>query len=167
MQQVVPALWRDRAANEQAAADRLRSHDPCPDRILSGRLKTLLDIDIAVLELENSRLVEFSNEGDREGETVMNFRLVETIRGKPRGPWNNFRFRKKIPSPKDPNTETWNLIAWLNPKPGNRFLYFGGARFDSCRIVPATPSAEAAVHAAIPASRRDEDLISHWMYARR
>jgi hypothetical protein len=166
VQQVVPLLWRDRIEIEDAAAARLFSKGPCPDRILSGRVRTLLDIDIAVLELEDSRLVEFHNEGDLEDETVMDFRLAERIRGEPQGPWTNFRFRKKIPSPKDANAEAWNFIGWLNPKPGERFLYFSGARFDSCRIVPATPSAEAAVRDAIPGQQRDEDQISNWIYAR-
>jgi hypothetical protein len=95
VQQVVPELWKDRKAIEDAADARLRSKDPCPDRILSGRMRTLLDTDVAVLEVEDSKLVEFRDEGDRAEEAVMNFRLVETIRGEPKGPWTNFPFSEE------------------------------------------------------------------------
>jgi len=40
--------------------------------------------------------------------------------------------------------------------------YFLGAKFESCRVVPATVSVEAAVRAAIPNPRRREGDISGW-----
>jgi len=46
------------------------------------------------------------------------------------------------------------------PQAGERFLYFSGARFDSCRIVRATSSAEAAVRRAAPAERWLDDDVS-------
>jgi hypothetical protein len=143
VQQVVPLLWNDRMAIERAAATRLASQDPCPDRVLAGRVRSLLDLNVALVELLNSRF-ERSNDGGAAGEDhIGDFRLVEAIRGEPQGPVISVRFSAAIPS--------------LNPKPGERFLFFSGANFDSCRIVPATPSAEAAVRSTTPEPRRIED----------
>jgi hypothetical protein len=156
VQQVVPVLWKDRVAIEEAAAARLRYDNPCPDQMLAGRVRTLLDLNVGLLEVVKSRLEAFNNEGVPNEFLVVDFRLVESIRGEPRGPWTNFRFRETIPSPTDPRVEIRNP-QWLNPQPGERFLYFTGANFASCRIVPATPSAEAAVRSTTPALRRIED----------
>jgi len=48
----------------------------------------------------------------------------------------------------------------LFPKPGNRVLYFGGANFNSCRVIPATPSAIEAVRTAAPVSQRRGGALS-------
>jgi hypothetical protein len=154
VQQVVPMLWKDRTAIERAAATRLDSQDPCPDRVLAGRVRSLLDLNVALVEVLNSR-----DEGAPREDLVADFRLVEAIRGEPQGPLTNLQFRAAIPSSTDTRARTANPFGPLNPKPGERFLFFGGANFDSCRIVPATPSAEAAVRRTAPAPRRIEDAI--------
>ncbi|MGP0074812.1 MAG: hypothetical protein ACLPWF_23110 [Bryobacteraceae bacterium] len=156
VRQVVPLLWKDRAAIEEATAARLRSDNPCPDQMLAGRVRTLLDLNVALLEVVKSRSETFNNEGVPDEFLVVDFRLVESIRGEPHGPWTNFRFRQTIPSPTDPRVQIPNPL-WLNPQPGERFLYFTGANFASCRIVPATSSAEAVVRNTTPAPRRIED----------
>jgi hypothetical protein len=92
--------------------------------------------------------------------------MKEAIRGKPEGPWTGVRHRWTIPSPVSTGGEISNPMQPAYRKPGDQFLYFSGADFDSCRIVPATPSAQAAVRSAMPASRRIEDDIG-WMFGRR
>jgi len=108
-------------------------------------------------------MVRFSDEGIPDDLLVVDFELKEAIRGKPEGPWTNFRFRQYIPSPVPLKGEIPNPFGGLNPKPGDRFLYFSGANFASCRIVPATPSAESAVRMAVPGPKRAEDDI-RWMF---
>jgi hypothetical protein len=144
-------------AIEQAAATRLDSQDPCPDRILAGRVRSLLDLNVALVEIVNSRFESFNDEGAPREDLVADFRFVEAIRGEPRGPWTNIRFRSAIPSSTGARAVTANPLGPLNPKPGERFLFFSGANFDSCQVVPATPSAEAAVRNTTPAPRYIEN----------
>jgi hypothetical protein len=165
VRQVTPLLWKDRQAIVDAATVRLSSPNPCPDRILAGRVRTLLDLNVALLEVLSSRSEEINYEGARTPEIVMDYRLREAVRGQPQGPWTNIRYRQAVPWPLSPTGQIPNPIRPSYPKPGDRFLYFSGANFDSCRIVPATPSAESAVRMAIPAHKRSEDDIG-WMWGR-
>lgn len=159
VRQVTPLLWKDQQAIAESTMARLTSINPCPDRILAGRVRTLTDLNVALLEVVNSRWEEMNREGDRRQELVTDYRLIETIRGQPKGPWLNIRFREGIPSPLSPSSMIANPLGRTWPKPGDRFLYFSGATFDSCRIVPATPSAEAAVRkSAAPAKRQEDDI---------
>lgn len=165
VRQVVPRLWEDRKAIETATMMRLGPGKPCPDYVLAGRVRTLPDLSVALLEVVRFRWEDFSDEGIPSQDPVIDFRLTEVLRGRPEGIWTNFRIRQSIPSPADARAQIPNPMAWLRPKAGDRFLYFSGANFDSCRIVPATPSAEAAVRTAVPAPRRPEDDIG-WMLGR-
>jgi hypothetical protein len=165
VRQVVPLLWADRQAVVAATAARLAPDDPCPAKILAGRVRYLLDLNVALLEVVRSRTEEVDYEGDRHREIVTDYRLKEVIRGRADGPWTGIRYREAIPWPLSPTGEIANPIRPAYPKTGDRFLYFSGAHFDSCRIVPAMPSAESAVRTAVPAPRRQEDDIA-WMWGR-
>jgi hypothetical protein len=165
VRQVVPLLWADRQAIVAATAARLASPNPCPDSLLAARVRYLPDLNVALLETVRSRSEEVNYEGDRHRETVTDYRQKEVIRGLADGPWTGIHYRPAIPSPSPPPMEIANPIQPAEPKPGDRFLYFSGAHFDSCRIVPATPSAESAVRTAVPAPRRREDDVS-WMRGR-
>ena len=148
-----------------ATAARLTPKDPCPDRILAGRVRSLPDLNVALLEVVSSREVEVNQEGDITREIVTDYRLREAILGHAEGRWTDIRYRQAIPWPLSPTGSVANPIGPAFPKAGDRFLYFDGARFDSCRIVPATPSAEAAIRTSIPAAKRIEDDMS-WMWGR-
>ncbi len=165
VRQVTPLLWNDRQAITAATTARLTSSDPCPDRILSGRVRTLPDLDIALLEVAATRYEEVNHEGDLSSDIVTDYRLREAILGQPQGPWTHIRHGWTVPWPLAAKGEILNPIGPSYPKPGDRFLFFGGAKFDSCRIVPATPSAEAAVRTSATPSRRSEDDIG-WMFGR-
>jgi hypothetical protein len=160
VRQVVPLLWKDRQEISAATTARLTPINPCPDRILAGRVRSLPDLNVALLEVVSSRNVEVNEEGDRSHEIVTDYRLKEVILGHPVGPWTGMRYRQAIPWPLSPTGNIANPVLPALPRAGERFLYFSGVRFDSCRIVPATPSAEAAIRAAVPATRRSGDDIS-------
>jgi hypothetical protein len=155
VRQVVPLLWADRQAINTRTAARLASQNPCPDEILSGRVRTLPDLNVALLEVAKSR----SMETIREGEIVTDYRVKEVIRGRPEGPWTAKDNRQLIPWPPAPGGALVKPMPPSHPNQGDRFLYFSGAGFDSCRLVPATPSAESAVRTAVPAPRRKEDEV--------
>lgn len=157
VRQVVPLLWADRLRIADATAARLQSGNPCPDRILEGRVRTLPDLNVSLLEAADSRDELVNYEGDRWGETVTDYRLREIIRGHPNASEIiAMRRRTMIASPtgKMPNPAG----PWY-PKRGERFLFFSGAQFDSCRIVPDTPSAEMAVRTAVPAIKWGADEV--------
>jgi hypothetical protein len=160
VRQVVPRLWEDQSKLWQTTETRLTSPEPCPDRVLAGRVRTLPNLNVALLEAIGSRQVDVNREGDLSSEPATDFRLKEVILGHPVGPWTDMRYRGSIPWAFSPAGTLANSARWLFPRAGERFLYFSGAQFDSCRIVPATPSAEAAVRAATPAGKRSEDDVS-------
>jgi hypothetical protein len=160
VRQVVPLLWNDREETMAATATRLTRKDPCPDRILAGRVRSLPDLNVALLEVVSSREVEVNREGDISREIATDYRLKEAILGHAEGPWTDIRHRQAIPWTQSPTGSVANPLGPAFPKAGDRFLYFGGARFDSCRIVPATHSAEAAIRTSVPAPKRIEDDMS-------
>jgi hypothetical protein len=127
IRQVVPLVWEDRNTIAAAAAARLASTDPCPDRILTGRVRYLLDMAVALLEVVKSP-------------TGLEYRLKEVIR-----------------NPAGLTIEIPPVSSGATPKPGNQVLYFTGAKFSSCQIVPATPSAVATVRNTLPAPKFPED----------
>jgi len=159
VRQVAPLLWKDRQEILAAAAARLASNDPCPDRVLAGRVRTLPDLSVALLEVVRARSVDVNTEGNLSSEIVVDYRLKEVILGHPEGPWTGMRGRQVFQGPLSPAGQIANPVLRVFPQAGERFLYFGGAQFDSCQMVPATPSAEAAVRGAVPADRRREDEV--------
>jgi hypothetical protein len=165
VRQVVPRLWEDQRNLWQTTENRLKWSDPCPDRILAGRVRTLPDLNVALLEAAGSRHLDVNREGELWQEPATDFHLKEVILGHPVGPWTDMRYRDSIPWALSPTGSLANSARSLFPRAGERFLYFSGARFDSCRIVRATPSAEAAVRAAVPAEKGSGDDVS-WMWGR-
>jgi hypothetical protein len=146
-----PLLWRDKQAIEARTAARLQGQaNPCPDSVLAGRVRTLPDLNVDLLEVIGSRR-------KAADAPTMDFRLLKEVLGdRAQGPWTDIAYERFIPSPANGTERIPNPVAPF-PKPGDRVLAFTGARFESCGIVPYTPSAEAAVRAAVPAPRRIED----------
>jgi hypothetical protein len=158
VQQVVPLLWTDRQATILATEARLASPDPCPDRILAGRVRTIVNLNVAVLEVVSTRSEATKGEQEHSPEIVIDYQLKQVILGDPRGPWTGIRYPSVIPSPVSRRGYIPNVMR--PPKQGDQVFYFGGADFSSCQIVPATPSALAAVRTATPPAQRTEDDIS-------
>lgn len=163
-EQISPQLWRDGTAIRAATLFRLtKSNDPCPDRVLAGRVRYLLDLDVLLLEVTKSGKLESVGDSGVWQESLNDYRVKEVVRASPiygvatGKSWKDVPWAAQIGSP-----NFRGLIA--NPLPalreGDRVLFFGGEDFHSCQFVPATPSAVAAVRAAVPASKRPEDRVS-------
>ena len=58
VRQIAPYLFADRQTVAQAADARVRSPDPCPDRILPGRVRYLPDLNVALLEVLETKSQE-------------------------------------------------------------------------------------------------------------
>jgi len=128
VRQVVPLLWKDREETLAATNARLASNNPCSDSILAGRVRTLPDLNVALLEVVQTKYVEVNTEGDKSSDLVVDYRLKEVLLGYPEEPWTGVHLRRQIGNP----------ALRTFPRAGEQFLYFTGAKFDSCRMVPAT-----------------------------
>ena len=153
---VAPRLWRDTQAIEAQTYSRFHGGgNPCPDRILANRVRYLPDLNVEILEVTGSRSEHTDEKGQAREVLITDYRVKEVLLGHSVGPWSGIRYQKFVPSPLSP----YELMA--NPVPpfqvGEKVLAFGGAKFDSCQMVQATPSAELAVRTAIIALNRRED----------
>ena len=156
--QMAPQVWQDEKIIQTATLNRLHSRNPCPDRVLEGRVKYLLDVDVLLLEVESSHETTVDEEGDHYPETDVSYKLIRVVRGHAGGYPNRFtlRLRLLIPAVANPTSRMSNPVPY-SILPGDRVLYFTNDRFYSCRIVPATPSAVAAVEVTVPAQKLRED----------
>ncbi len=134
--QLVPRIWERHLEVQKAALTRIQSKDPCPDTMLAGRVRTISGINVALLEVVKAKTTDH----------VADYRLVEALRGQPKGPWNDLGFRSRVPWLEAPGGSLSNTVQ-PEVKPGDRF---SGREFLSCSMVPWTPSAEAAIRSAIP-----------------
>ena len=160
--QIAPLLWKDQQAIRAAAASRLKSQDPCPDRILADRVRYLPDLIVELFELTDSRPRGTADGNDAVGSLTAGYRLKETIWGSADRARLWERYEASIAWASD-SREHVSPPELRTLKAGDKVLVFSGAKFNSCRVVPATPSAEAAVRAAVPAPRRLEDDVSgYW-----
>jgi hypothetical protein len=158
---IAPALAHDAQSIQAATLDRLRA-GKCPDSIAEARMKYLPDASVLLLEVTGSRRVQVNEDGYPTEDWFTDYKLKEVIRGqnpqKNDGSWKNIRLRRTTPSPTDPTELIANPI-WSPDKIGTQVLFFGGLYFDSCRFIPATPSAlEIARKTPVP-SKRPEDEI--------
>ncbi|MGB7231172.1 MAG: hypothetical protein WBD19_05830, partial [Candidatus Acidiferrum sp.] len=160
--EILPLVWQDRNSINAAALARLKSANPCPNGVLEGRVRSLPDLDVSLVEVFNSR--SGWNDG-ADGELYWTptsayfYRVLEVFVGEA-GPRRAqpFLHTFKIPSPVDPQEKLPDPSVAAVPASA-RMILFGNDEFESCSIVTATDSAEAAVRAAVPAPRRREDQI--------
>ena len=155
--QLAPLTWQDKQAIDAATIARLQGAGPCPDKILAGRVRYLLDLDLLLLEITNSRTERINEEGQDLDEYYSDYRVAENLRGNSQRTWNSVRSRDWIPSPTDLTQRIFNLARNTPPGPGNRELMFTNLDFYSCALIPATPSALSIVRGAAQAPRRAED----------
>ncbi len=156
--EISPELWQDVKALQAETYDRLISRNPCPDSIVEGRMRYLPDISVLLLEVTGSRRITVNEEGNRSEDWFTNYRVKEVIRGHNFGSWQNVRLRRAIPNPKDPMQMMANQV-WPETKVGMEVLAFGGMGFDSCRIIPARPSALEIVRKAPHPPKRPGDQV--------
>jgi hypothetical protein len=89
--QIAPLLWQDKNSIEAATLARLNSNDPCPDRILAGRVKYLLDMGVVLLESNGFKTESVNEEGLRVDENWTNYKLIEVLRGRSSKSWESVR----------------------------------------------------------------------------
>jgi hypothetical protein len=155
---IAPALWQDVQAIKAATHQQLIS-GKCPESIIEGRMRYLPDITVLLLEVTGSRRVEVNEEGAKTEDWFTDYKLKEVIRGQDfESSWKNVRTRPMIPSPADPAIWMANQIS-PPTQIGSQALFFGGLGFDSCRIIPATPSALEIVRKTPVPPKRPEDQI--------
>lgn len=153
---IAPALREDSERIKHDTYQQLIS-GKCPDSIIEGRMRYLPDVMVSLLQVTGSRRVEVNEEGDRAEDLFTDYELKEQIRGKNYWEsWKNVRFRETIPSPNDPTDRMANQV-WPKTRKGSLVLFFGYPRFDSCRFVPATPSALQIVRNTPMLPKRPED----------
>lgn len=152
--EIAPALVHDKEAIDAAALARLKSPNPCPDRIISARARYWPDVPVALLSSLGSQNADVSEEGGRAYDIWTHYRLVKVLRGAVPDGWQFVKSSRTIPNPLHP-TELMgnNGLQWT--KPGDLVLMFFGP--ESCRVIPATPSAMAAFQKTPPEPRRVED----------
>ena len=139
--QIGSLLWRDKNEIESATTARLRSNDPCPDRVLSERARYLADINVVLLKSTGFRNESVNEDGLRVDEIWTDYNLVEVLRGRSSIAWNSVRSKT-----------SWSAA-------GTTVIAFANHTFESCRMILATPSALSAVRNSRPAPRRFEDEL--------
>jgi len=154
---IAPEISADVKTIQESTYQQLIS-EKCPDSIIEGRMRYLPDISVLLLEVTGSRRIEVNEDGDKTEDWFTDYKLKEVIRGQNSGFWNNVRFHRTIPSPRDAAQMIANQI-WPQTKIGSQVLFFGGPGFYSCRFVPATPSALEIVRNAPTPLKRPEDQI--------
>jgi hypothetical protein len=157
---MAPLLWQDEQNIQAEAMARLKSPEPCPDRVLAGRARYLPDMEVLLLEVLDSQREQINEEGQQSEEFNTDYRVVEVLRGLARRYPDKIRLRytPTIPSPRQGGGQIANpLPPWH--KAGDRVLFFTNHTFESCQLVPATPSALSVVRTTTPAPKRPEDEI--------
>lgn len=154
--QIAPLMWQDKNSIEVATLARLNSNDPCPDRILEGRMKYLLDMGVVLLESTGFKTQSVNEERLRVDENWTNYKLIEVLRGRSSKSWESVRGSVTVPYPGNYRRSLPNMgLQWVEA--GERVLVFSNLHFDSCRVVPAKPSGLSVVRNTVPAPRRAED----------
>jgi hypothetical protein len=160
---MAPLLRQDEQRILAATEARLISREPCPDRILAGRVRYLPDVDVLLLEVVDFQQDEVNTEGELSYEFNTDYKLIEVIRGPEHYPSRlRLRYRPTALSPSE--GEEMGTLALGNPvsplhHTGDRVLFFTNLIFESCQVVPATPSALTAVRTTVGAPKLPEDEL--------
>lgn len=160
---MAPLLRQDEERILAATHARLTSREPCPDRILAGRVRYLPDVDILLLEVVNFQQEDVNTERELSHEFNTDCKLIEVIRGRKNYP-SRLRLRYRQTGLSPPEGAEMATLALGNPvspfhHTGDRVLFFTNLIFESCQVVPATPAALTAVRTTVGAPKLDEDEI--------
>jgi hypothetical protein len=157
--QIASSLWQDKNAIEAAMHERLKSDDPCPDRILASRVKYFPDLEVYLLESMGFNGERLGKNELGDDEIWRRYKLIEVLRGRQLKPSEPANIIAKTLFPPYPGDYSRNLPreGELGAKAGERVLAFSNSEFDSCQVVPATASALSTVRNTKPAPRRAED----------
>jgi hypothetical protein len=156
--QLLPLVWDDKQRIQAAALARLKSSDPCPDRILPRRARDVPNI----LHVEVERVhPELDAYGDQQYR-VVDYRLLEALKGAPNRTLNGVEHSLTIFGTDNIPNPAINLL-----RPGASVLMFTdpyGRLEEPCEVVTATPSALQTIRSALasPASQVAESDVSLW-----
>lgn len=159
-QQIAPSMWDDVDSINRRTYEQLIS-GKCPDSIIEGRLKYLPEVTVLLVKVTGSRRIPVNEEGSRIEDWFTDYELQEVMRGHyfPTS-FKNIRRQSEIASVLDPTRMMANQI-WPETKVGAQVLYFSYPGFQSCRFIPATPSAVQLVRRApFPPKRREDEVPS-------
>jgi hypothetical protein len=106
--QLVPRLWKDKIDMEAATLARLQSADPCPSRIVAGRVRYLPDAGITLAESEGLRRIPVNVEDDDGVGTVTDFKLIEVLRPPRVASLTGVSGRPSLPYPGDYEKRIFN-----------------------------------------------------------
>jgi hypothetical protein len=158
--QILPLVWDDKQKIEAAAHARMKSSDPCPNRILPRRARDIPNILLAEVERVRPGL-ETSYDQLYQ---VADYRLLEVLKGVPNLPvkGKGVRHRSTILGTYNVPNPALNLL-----RPGERVLMFtdaDGVLVEPCEIVAATPGALQTIRSALasPASQVVESDVGLW-----
>ncbi len=153
-QQIAPRLWQASEATERTVISRLQSAEPCPARIVSGRIRYLPDAGVTLAKSKGFKQVPTNIEGEAGVETLNDFEQLEVIRPpqvaslmgvRPRA-WAGGDYKNQVLH----GGQLW-------PEAGKKVLFFSNIHFDSCQLVPADSLAISTAKNTKLAPRREED----------
>lgn len=158
--EIAPLLWQYKNEMQEKAASRLVSGEPCPVRILAGRLRYLPDLDVLLLDVVRVPEQPSSDKRGRPSKTLIGYGLRQIIRGSQGASEEakKFTYNPEIRASSYLNSRYANPLS-REPQLGDQLLLFTGELFKSCQIIPNTPSALSLVQKAVPVPRRQEDEI--------
>ncbi len=145
--QILPAVWQDEENIQRAASARLHSSNPCPDRILSHRVR----------DASNILLLEVEGAGPEIGDEFwkgrfVDYKLLHVLKGELNRPLKAFGHSSLVYDPEDPRQKMPNPSLQLL-HPGTRVLMFSDSQVDeACEIVAATDSALQIIQSGLPSA---------------
>jgi hypothetical protein len=145
--QILPAAWQDEENIQRAASARLHSSNPCPDRILSHRVR----------DASNILLLEVEGVGPEIGDEFwkgrfVDYKLLRVLKGELNRPLKAFGHSSLVYDPGDPRQKMPNPSLQLL-RPGTRVLMFSDSQVDeACEIVAATDSALQTIQSGLPSA---------------
>ena len=129
--------------------------------MLAGRARSLPDLIVERRDVTDPSLIGNTSPIAPAASSRPGYRLSETIRSSPKV---LRRFAEYMTPSMYPDGLLWHPDPVARtPKVGDRVLAFLGVDFQSCRVVPATPSAEAAIRLAPMLARRPDDNYFNYM----
>jgi hypothetical protein len=157
---IAPHLLKYKNEMQEKAAARLVSGEPCPVRILTGRVRYLPDLDVFLLDVVRVPKQPTDDGGGKSGNSLIGYGLRQIIRGSRGAPEEakKVRYTREIRASSTPSSPFANPLS-REPQLGDQVLFFTGELFRSCRIIPNTPPALSVVQKAAPVPRLQEDEI--------
>jgi hypothetical protein len=153
--QIAPALAQSKDKIQAATQARLQSSDPCPHRIIAGRVRYLPDLNVAILESTEPGRESSADTLHSPTEMAAHYKFIEILRGRSPNAWKAIEISPTIPFPRYPSTLPNRGLQWAPP--GQQVLAFSNPRFSSCPLMLPTADALPIIRNPTPGPKRRED----------